>query len=87
LKLNFGGQSAELYCDGGEVAFVSRMIEESVQFKNQCTWFTTLISKAASLPSVYSALKKAHALKVKTIAMAQGQKQSRIVAWSFFSTK
>ncbi|MDD2932558.1 MAG: 23S rRNA (adenine(1618)-N(6))-methyltransferase RlmF [Methylotenera sp.] len=87
LKLNFGGQSAELYCDGGEVAFVSRMIEESVQFKNQCTWFTSLISKAASLPSVYSALKKAHALKVKTIAMAQGQKQSRIVAWSFFSTK
>lgn len=84
VKLNFGGQSAELYCNGGEVAFVSRMIEESVLFKSQCTWFTTLISKAASLPSVYSALKKVHALKVKTIEMAQGQKQSRIVAWTFF---
>ncbi|MDP1596672.1 MAG: 23S rRNA (adenine(1618)-N(6))-methyltransferase RlmF [Methylotenera sp.] len=87
FKLNFGGQSAELYCNGGEVEFVSRMIEESIQFKNQCTWFTTLISKATSLPSVYRALKKAHALKVKTIDMAQGQKQSRIVAWTFFSTK
>lgn len=83
LKRNFGGQAAELYCDGGEVAFVSRMIEESVQFKNQCTWFTTLISKTTNLPSVYSALKKVHALKVKTIDMAQGQKQSRIVAWTF----
>ncbi len=82
-KLNFGGQAAELYCDGGEVAFVSRMIEESVLFKNQCTWFTTLISKATSLPNVYSALRKVHALKVKTIDMAQGQKQSRIVAWTF----
>jgi len=87
LKLNFGGQAAELYCDGGEVAFVSRMIEESMQFKNQCTWFTTLISKTTNLPSVYSALKKVHALKVKTIDMAQGQKQSRIVAWTFFNPK
>jgi len=87
LKRNFGGQADELYCDGGEVAFVSRMVEESVQFKNQCTWFTTLISKATSLPSVYSALKKAHALKVKTIDMTQGQKQSRIVAWTFLNPK
>lgn len=87
LKRNFGGQAAELYCDGGEVAFVSRMVEESVQFKNQCTWFTTLISKATSLPGVYSALKKAHALKVKTIDMSQGQKQSRIVAWTFLNPK
>jgi 23S rRNA (adenine1618-N6)-methyltransferase len=86
-KLNFGGQAAELYCDGGEVAFVSRMIEESIQFKSQCTWFTSLISKAASLPSIYRTLKNAQASKVKTIDMSQGQKQSRIVAWTFNNPK
>jgi 23S rRNA (adenine1618-N6)-methyltransferase len=83
--LNFGGQSAELYCAGGEEAFVTTMINESKQFAAQCLWFTTLISKAASLPSIYRTLKKANALKVNTIEMAQGQKQSRIVAWTFLN--
>lgn len=85
--LNFGGQAAELYCAGGEEAFVSSMINESMQIATQCLWFTTLISKASSLPSVYRALKKASALQVKTIDMAQGQKKSRIVAWTFLNTK
>ncbi len=81
--LNFGGQAAELYCAGGEVAFVNRMVNESAQFASQCYWFTTLVSKAASLPSIYRSLKAVHALQVKTIDMAQGQKKSRIVAWTF----
>lgn len=83
VTLNFGGQSAELYCAGGEEAFVTAMIAESKQFASQCLWFTTLISKASTLPAVYRALKKVNARSVKTIAMAQGQKQSRMVAWTF----
>ncbi len=83
--LNFGGQGAELYCDGGEEAFVIRMINESVLIKNQCFWFTSLISKATTLPAVYRALKKANALEIKTIDMAQGQKKSRLVAWTFLN--
>lgn len=83
--LNFGGQATELYCEGGEEAFVSRMINESAQIATQCFWFTTLISKAASLPAVYRALRKAGALEVRTIDMAQGQKKSRIVAWTFLN--
>lgn len=86
LVLNFGGQNAELYCEGGEQAFVTAMIKESKQYATQCVWFTTLISKAASLPAVYSALKKVNALEVKTIEMSQGQKKSRIVAWTFLNT-
>ncbi len=82
--LNFGGQSMELCCEGGEEAFVCRMIEESVQFYDRCLWFTSLISKSASLPGVYRAIKYAGALENRTIEMAQGQKKSRIVAWTFF---
>jgi len=85
--LNFGGKSNELYCEGGEKAFVTAMINESKQFSTQCLWFTTLISKATSLPSVYSAIKKVNAVEVKTIEMTQGQKQSRIVAWTFINTR
>ena len=81
--LNFGGQGAELWCEGGEEAFVCRMIEESAQLRGSCLWFTTLISKSASLPGVYRALKRAGVLDSRTIEMAQGQKKSRIVAWTF----
>lgn len=81
--LNFGGQAAELYCAGGEEAFVCRMVVESQQFAAQCLWFTSLISKVASLPAVYRALKNVRALEVQTIEMAQGQKKSRMVAWTF----
>jgi 23S rRNA (adenine1618-N6)-methyltransferase len=83
--LNFGGQNAELWCPGGEEAFVRRMIEQSAQFSTQCFWFSTLISKKDNLAGVYKTLKRVGALDVKTINMAQGQKQSRIVAWAFLN--
>lgn len=81
--LNFGGQSMELCCDGGEEAFVTRMIEESESGKNNCLWFTTLISKSATLPHVYRKLKYSGAKENRTIEMSQGQKKSRILAWTF----
>jgi 23S rRNA (adenine1618-N6)-methyltransferase len=83
--LNFGGQANELVCAGGEAVFLSAMITESRQFGQQCVWFTTLVSKASNLPLVYRALKKVQALAVHTVPMAQGQKQSRFVAWTFQS--
>ncbi len=81
--LNFGGQGAELYCNGGEEAFICRMILESKNFAHNCLWFTSLVSKAGSLPAIYRTLLNVGAVKVQTINMAFGQKQSRIVAWTF----
>jgi 23S rRNA (adenine1618-N6)-methyltransferase len=83
--LNFGGRSTELWCDGGEAGFVRRMIVQSAPQREQCVWFTTLVSKRGSLPAIYRTLHSSHAADVRTIAMAQGQKQSRIVAWTFFT--
>jgi 23S rRNA (adenine1618-N6)-methyltransferase len=84
-NLNFGGQAVELWCEGGEAGFVSRMVAESAQRKKQVLWFSSLVSKEENLPAIYDALKKVGAHKVKTIDMAQGQKKSRIVAWTFMS--
>ena len=83
--LNFGGQNVELYCDGGELAFLRKMINESTQFKKQCKWFTSLVSKAENLPKIILALKVANAVQVKTIDMSQGQKKSRIIAWTYLN--
>ena len=83
MTLNFGGQHNELWCDGGEVNFISKMIKESKQYKNNCLWFTTLVSKKDNLEVIYKALKKQHPKEIETIEMTQGQKQTRFVAWTF----
>nr|WP_315473000.1 23S rRNA (adenine(1618)-N(6))-methyltransferase RlmF [uncultured Undibacterium sp.] len=84
-KLNFGGQNAELWCDGGELAFIQKMIQESQTFATRCFWFTSLVSKASNLPAINAALKRAQVQQSKTINMQQGQKQSRFIAWSFLN--
>lgn len=82
-RLNFGGQGAELWCEGGEVGFLRRLIKESGQLNTGCLWFTALVSKEGNLPLVMAALTQAGVRQQRVIDMAQGQKKSRIVAWSF----
>ncbi len=84
-KLNFGGQPNELWCEGGEEQFIWRMIVQSKQFATSCCWFSTLVSKESNLNKAYKLLKKAEAITVKTLPMAQGNKQSRILVWSFLT--
>lgn len=81
--LNFGGQAAELWCPGGEAAFIDRMIRESRACARQVGWFTCLVSKASNLPPLQAALRREQAGEVRVVAMAQGQKQSRFLAWRF----
>lgn len=82
---NFGGQGAELWCEGGETGFVTRMIQESRSLADRVAWFTTLISASSHLPAVQRALRQAGVREIRIIPMAQGQKQSRIVAWTFLA--
>ena len=81
--LNFGGQNNELWCEGGEIRFVTQLINESVTVGTQVLWFSTLVSKASNLPAIQGALSKVNAAQVKVVEMGQGQKQSRFVAWTF----
>jgi 23S rRNA (adenine1618-N6)-methyltransferase len=85
--LNFGGQNGELWCEGGELRFITQMIYESVKYPLNCLWFTTLVSKKEHLTTIYRTLNKVNAVEIKTIAMAQGQKTSRFVAWTFMSNE
>jgi len=85
--LNFGGKSNELWCDGGEVRFLREMIRESKRFGENVFWFSTLVSKQTHLKGAYESLKMVAAKEVKTIPMGQGNKSSRILAWTFFDTE
>ena len=82
-RLNFGGGGTELWCNGGERAFVKLMVEQSCNIPKRVMWFTSLISQGDNLPHIETALKKAKVVESRIIPMAQGQKQSRLVAWTF----
>lgn len=83
--LNFGGQKNELWFEGGESRFIREMIRESKRFGESVFWFSTLISKQSHLKAAEEALKKAGVKDIKIKAMGQGQKSSRILAWTFYN--
>ncbi|WP_420591734.1 23S rRNA (adenine(1618)-N(6))-methyltransferase RlmF [Bacterioplanoides sp.] len=80
---NFGGQNNELWCEGGELAFLKRMTRESQQYGQQVAWFTSLISKQENVPLMLEYLKAQGVKKTEVVKMAQGQKISRFIAWCF----
>jgi 23S rRNA (adenine1618-N6)-methyltransferase len=85
--LNFGGQSNELWYNGGERKFVLEMIRESKKFATSCFWFSTLVSKQSNLIAVQKSLEDIGVTLTKTLPMGQGNKSSRVVAWTFLSTE
>jgi 23S rRNA (adenine1618-N6)-methyltransferase len=82
-SLNFGGRSNELWYKGGEEAFVKKMAAESIQFKDQVKWFTSLISRKENLKNIKRAINKTLASDIRVIDMEQGNKKSRFIGWSF----
>lgn len=80
---NFGGQAHELWCVGGEEAFIRRMVRESVSFGTQVEWFTSLVAKKNRLDAILAEIKTVGATQMHVAEMGQGQKTSRFVAWRF----
>lgn len=87
LTLNFGGKGSELWTDGGERRFIRDMVRESKKFADSCFWFSTLVSKEANLKGAREALNAVKALEIKVIPMGQGNKSSRIIAWTFLTAE
>lgn len=81
--LNFGGHAHELWCAGGEPEFLRRMVRESTDIRDQVRWFSSLVARSAHLPALRRQLRQVEAADVREVPMAQGNKQSRFVAWTF----
>ena len=64
--LNFGGHNNELWCEGGEVQFISNMIKESEDFAEQVLWFTSLVSKKDNIAALEEIL-KAHPIQLQWV--------------------
>ena len=81
--LNFGGLEAELWCKGGERMFLKKLIKESQVFSSQCRWFTCLVSKIENVKPAKQLIRKLGAIDIREIEMKQGNKITRILAWTF----
>lgn len=81
-QMNFGGTANELWCEGGELAFIVGMIQESEQYKNKVNWFTCMVSNQDHLRPLKRQIAKVGA-EVKIVSMGQGNKKSRFIAWKF----
>ncbi|PXX89541.1 23S rRNA (adenine(1618)-N(6))-methyltransferase RlmF [Marinobacter vulgaris] len=81
--LNFGGLGAELWCKGGEQLFLKKLIRESQAYSTQCRWFTSLVSKADNIKPAKKLIGKLGAVDMREIEMKQGNKITRVLAWTF----
>jgi 23S rRNA (adenine1618-N6)-methyltransferase len=70
--------------EGGEIAFVLRMIEESLQLRDRVGWYTTMLGKLSSVSVVVKELMAAGNDNYAVTELAQGSKTKRwAVAWSW----
>ena len=82
-NLNFGGQHKELWSEGGEIAFLTKMAKESQDFAEHVGWFTSLVSKSENIKPLQLLLTQLGVAQMRIIEMSQGQKSTRILAWRF----
>lgn len=85
VVLNFGGQSNELWCEGGELAFIELLIKESSSFAMDVLWYTTLVSKEANVDNILTLLEQTTVADVKVKPLLMGNKKSRIIAWTYLN--
>jgi 23S rRNA (adenine1618-N6)-methyltransferase len=68
---------------GGEVGFVIRMIEESVQLTTKVQWYSSMLGKLASVSSLIPVLQRNGIDNYAVTEFIQGNKTRRwALAWS-----
>ncbi|XP_034903320.1 uncharacterized protein [Populus alba] len=82
-KTACGGTPEEMVCPGGEKAFITRIIEDSVVLKESFWWFTSMVGRKVNLKFLTSKLREVGVTIVKTTEFVQGQTCRWGLAWSF----
>ncbi|XP_057966586.1 uncharacterized protein LOC131156715 isoform X2 [Malania oleifera] len=82
-KTSCGGTPAEMVCPGGEQAFITSMIEDSVVLKQSFRWYTSMVGRKANLKTLVSKLRAVGVTIVKTTEFVQGHTCRWGLAWSF----
>ncbi|KAL5400104.1 hypothetical protein PMIN03_012569 [Paraphaeosphaeria minitans] len=78
------GSENEMVCRGGDLGFVTRIVEESLVLRESITWYTSMFGKMSSAKSIIGLIKEKGVANwaVGSINVGGGTKRW-IVAWSF----
>ncbi|KAK0621768.1 hypothetical protein B0T17DRAFT_304448 [Bombardia bombarda] len=78
------GAPVEMVCDGGEVAYVGRMVRESLVLRERVQWYTTMLGKVTSLDALVEQLRENGIDNYAVTEFVQGNKTRRwALGWSF----
>lgn len=78
------GAPVEMVVEGGEVAFIGRLLQESLFFRNRIQWYTTMFGKLSSLLEFIAKLREKGIDNYAVTEFVQGNKTKRwAVGWSF----
>ncbi|CAK7198364.1 hypothetical protein SEUCBS139899_001025 [Sporothrix eucalyptigena] len=74
--------------DGGEVAFVCRILEESITLRDRVCWYTAMLGKLSSLHALVAQLRARSIDNYAVAAFVHGTKTRRwALGWSFGATR
>ncbi|XP_015908654.1 RNA N(6)-adenosine-methyltransferase mettl16 isoform X1 [Parasteatoda tepidariorum] len=73
----------EIFAEGGEVAFVKRIIEESLIFKNRIKLYTSMFGKKKSFVEIFKVLQGIKDIAVTKSQFCQGNTIRWGIAWTF----
>jgi len=78
------GAENEMICPGGDIGFVSRILDESLRLRAKVKWYTSMLGKLSSVHALISKLKDNSIDNYAVTSLRAGRKTRRwAVGWSF----
>ncbi|KAF2623255.1 hypothetical protein BU25DRAFT_180538 [Macroventuria anomochaeta] len=80
------GSSNEMVCSGGDLGFVTRIVEESLVLRDKVTWYSSMLGKLSSAKAIVELLKSHGITNWAVGVLDPGTKTGTkrwVVAWSF----
>jgi 23S rRNA (adenine1618-N6)-methyltransferase len=78
------GSTNEMICEGGDIGFVERILEESLKLREKVRWYSCMLGRLASLQGFVAKLKEHGITNYAVTNLKAGRKTRRwAVAWSF----
>ncbi len=78
------GTATEMICKGGELGFVGRILDQSMELRERVQWYTAMFGKLESLKAFVSRLRECKVDNWAVTEFVQGNRTRRwAIAWSY----